>query len=715
MAVNMKLGVDLGSFNSGINQAKAQLKTFDAALKSAESQFKATGDAESALTTKMSALSSKLSTQKRIVDDYRRALETMTKNNVDPLSNAYQKMQKEMLLAEAAMYDTQAALNELNSSEQQAAVSADQLTKSVNGIGKKMSLDQVISGINKITDGLENAAKKAVNFGATLFREIMEQAGEADDILTKSIEYGYTPERYQAMTKLAATWAETSVEAIVKARERVQNNIGDITDVLLGIGVDPYKNKKKILGTDRYTGELKDWEDVFWEAGDALLHLGRGYEQTQKAQDIFGRKWEELMPMFQMGREEYEKTLNAEEVNAAETIERLAKLNDTVNALKLDFSTLEKEVLAGMAPALTAGAEALNGVISSLLAYLQKPEGQKMLEDMGTAVSGLFEDLGKIDPEQVVAGFSEVFTKITDGVQWLAQNSGSVVTALESIVLGWGALKLTGGALEIVKLINGLTSLGGGNLGGAAGQVMLNLGGKLAFNGIESTLGTNIGSVIASALTSTPMTVMIAAASIGALAHAIYTVVNGGDPLQQFLADSGIEEDRAKQIAEDMRSAYNPFDTKANERATRMLKQLITGEKEEPPEIEVKPVPEEGASENIAEQIGEVTVPVNLRVNMGGGAFSGGGGGGGQADYFMDTLFGSFRPGYANGIAYVPNKRLAWLHPGETVTPARAVESRSFNSNLYVERMIMNNGTDAAGLASAMAAAQRRTMSGYGS
>ena len=79
MAVNMKLGVDLGSFNTGINQAKAQIKTFDAALKQAESQFKATGDAESAMTTKMSALSSKLSAQKKIVDDYRRALETMTK------------------------------------------------------------------------------------------------------------------------------------------------------------------------------------------------------------------------------------------------------------------------------------------------------------------------------------------------------------------------------------------------------------------------------------------------------------------------------------------------------------------------------------------------------------------------------------------------------------------------------------------------------------
>jgi len=41
--------------------------------------------------------------------------------------------------------------------------------------------------------------------------------------------------------------------------------------------------------------------------------------------------------------------------------------------------------------------------------------------------------------------------------------------------------------------------------------------------------------------------------------------------------------------------------------------------------------------------------------------------------------------------------------------------SRNFSSNLYVESMIMNNGTDADGLAAAMAAAQRRTLAGFGS
>ena len=72
---------------------------------------------------------------------------------------------------------------------------------------------------------------------------------------------------------------------------------------------------------------------------------------------------------------------------------------------------------------------------------------------------------------------------------------------------------------------------------------------------------------------------------------------------------------------------------------------------------------------------------------------------------------------HANGLFSVPfDGYAAILHKGERVVPAREVAaSRNYNSNLYVESMYMNNGTDAAGLAAAMAAAQRRTMRGYGS
>ena len=73
---------------------------------------------------------------------------------------------------------------------------------------------------------------------------------------------------------------------------------------------------------------------------------------------------------------------------------------------------------------------------------------------------------------------------------------------------------------------------------------------------------------------------------------------------------------------------------------------------------------------------------------------------------------------HANGLWSVPwDGYPAILHKGEQVVPAREVArgSQNYSSNLYVESMYMNNGTDADGLAAAMAAAQRRTLAGYGS
>jgi hypothetical protein len=116
------------------------------------------------------------------------------------------------------------------------------------------------------------------------------------------------------------------------------------------------------------------------------------------------------------------------------------------------------------------------------------------------------------------------------------------------------------------------------------------------------------------------------------------------------------------------------------------------------PEIPVDLTPATDAAE-IAEQIGTVIIPAVLSFGAG-----------------IQNMLSGLIPGFANGIHSVPyDGMLARLHKGERVMPAREVQSRSYNSNLYVESMYMNNGTDAAGLASAMAAAQRRTMSGFGS
>ena len=132
MAVNVKMGVDTSGFKQNIQDATAQLKTFDAQLKNAEATMKATGNAEQGLTQKMNALTGKLETQKRMAQQYAQQLEKMRTAGVDPLSKEYQKLAAALLNADTGIKETQAQLDSLTTSENQAATGADKLKQSVN-------------------------------------------------------------------------------------------------------------------------------------------------------------------------------------------------------------------------------------------------------------------------------------------------------------------------------------------------------------------------------------------------------------------------------------------------------------------------------------------------------------------------------------------------------------------------------------------------------
>ena len=74
MAVNVKLGVDIGEFKSGIQSGQAILKGLNAEMKNAESTFKATGNAEQKLASQTKTLNSTIQVQKGIADQARQAL-----------------------------------------------------------------------------------------------------------------------------------------------------------------------------------------------------------------------------------------------------------------------------------------------------------------------------------------------------------------------------------------------------------------------------------------------------------------------------------------------------------------------------------------------------------------------------------------------------------------------------------------------------------------
>ena len=816
MGVNYKIGADASQFNKSVNEAQANLKTLDAALKVNENSFKVAGDAQVYMSQKTQLLTDKMNKQKQLVTQLQQGLKQMREAGVAPTSVEYQKLEKDMLNAQNAMLETKQAIDSLDGSQQKGAKSAGELTTAVNSIGKKISLDQVISGINSITGALETAAGKAVKLGETIWTNVMDSAKWADDTATMALMYGIDLETFEKMQKFAVYGMETSVDAILSSQAKLNKNIGSGNKEALATLNELHIALSTVTGEDMDIIQRKDPAEVFFEIGNALMARGEGYDKEAAAQSLFGRNWKELIDLFTKfsSKEEFDKALEGVKVNSEEDVTALATLNDKVGELKENLTTLSNEVWAKLAPALTDAAEALNGVLTNVMAYLDTPQGQQALQDMQTAVSGLFEDLGKIDPEQVVSGFTVVFDTVVGSLQWLVENKEGLKNALTVIVGGWAAARLTGGALAVKQLIDGISGLSTGSASAAGAAAGSSWGtafaaavakaapwliGLYALLNPSGTAGDDLDSLWdekgkptkaakESGITwdesedvlhiGENKTVIIPNLRNQADPNATDTdrvnlktdnlSIDITPPLTstsagQTMAMLGVFGQWKKQYGMDMigtgdassasvlgRNAMNlnaewenfknEYLKAAVENASEVIrnfsekqpitatpagqtmtlldlfwpkKNRVNGEEGVP--ITVEPVAEDNAAEDISKQVGPVEIPAILMVT---------------SDHVNPwTSLGSFSPGgpavfyyskdlneHANGIWSVPfDGYPAILHRGERVTPAQEISSQNYNSNLYVEKMYVNNGTDAQGLADVITARQRRKSRGYGS
>ena len=692
MAVNVKLGVDMSAFKSGIQEANAQLKTFDAQLKFAETTFKKTGNAEAAMATKTDALSNKLKVQKSVVQQYEKALQDMKNAGVDPASKSYQQMAAAMLNMQSAANETEIALNGLSTSQVTAANTADKLTQSVNSIGKKISLDQVISGIDKITGALENAAQKAVKLGEEIWNNVMDSARLSDDILTQATVLDMTPEMYQKYKGVFDTIGEITVTEWAAAKRKIEKAMtgpsSEQFDIFRALGFTQTIGGK--TGNQEVLRIADNWEDVFWQVGTEIQQRVSSGKLSAEMADVygealFGKKYSSLKNLLKGGKEAFLEALEVQNTISDEALEKNAKLNDTVIKLQESFDALKAEVTAGIAPALTEAAEAIDGLLSKLLEYLHTPEGQEMLQHLGEAVSGLFEDISKIDPQQVVEGFTAVFDKIVGGMQWLWEHKDDVVKALEYIVGGWAMLKLTGGALDVLKVINGAKGLVAGSGGTEASAAAA-----------ASSSGTGFW------------------AGVGNVA-AVATMVH---PTMKKLVEEGITNISFKDVGK------TGLDIIGGEGTGALLDKVKPVGKISVQDavykelgiggggssgghgiaVPVEPVAPDNAAETIAEDVGTVKLPAQLVIKRN------------RRDSFgvLDSFLNPDGEN-ANGLPFVPyDGYLALLHRGERVMPASQNKSYTYNNNTYFGSVNLHNGLEVDALTESIARNNRRKSSGYG-
>ena len=465
MGVTYKMGADVSGFKQGMQQAQQSVKTLDAQLKLNEKQLKANGDAELYMSNKAKLLDQQLAAQQKVVSGLYKQLDEMKKRGVDETSEAYQKLERSIYNAAGKMMDIQAEINSLTASEQKAAAGASSMEQNLSSINKKVSFDAVLKGVNSITSGLEKAAQTAIKVGEKIWDNIVDGAAYADDTATLAMRMGLTTEEVQKMQYVANRF-EAPVETVAKTWKKVKMNMSSDSDEVQEAFAQLGVSLRDVTGYGIYgdaIGAMKDYRDVFWETGEAIMRVNDESEQERLAQKLLGRSWDELIPLFTAGREAYEAAMDAAPANSEEAINNAAELNDKLGELELSFKYLKEEVIGAIAPSLSGAADVLKQLLDSLTEYLKTDKGQAMLQRLGDAVAGLFEDLKNIDPEDVVDNFVTLFTKLTDSFEWISKNWDSVKTGLYAIVGVITAGKAVSAATTFLNLINGLKSFGGGS------------------------------------------------------------------------------------------------------------------------------------------------------------------------------------------------------------------------------------------------------------
>ena len=467
---NVKLGVTgVAQFKQSMSQAKQAVKTLDAQLSLTEKQFKASGDAEEYMAKKTAELQAKLEAQKTVVESAEKALDEMAKKGVDRNSKAYQDLYREMLKTKGEMLDTENAINGITDAGEEAAESVENMNEQLQTIGDGISIQNVNDALDKISDGMGNVIKKAWKMGEAIVQATLGAGSWADEIMTTAAQYEDTlnifgggksaAETLQRMRK-TANLIDTDVDTILSAQDKLKKN--------------KESADKSAMGAWAYLGINPDGKndlDLFWETGEAIAALGDTEDKVSYAQKLFGKSWRELLPLFNAGRDEYEETMDSWNIVEDEHLDNLGKMDDQYQKLQSEWETFKNELLETFSGPLTVGMEKLTGFVQQLNDYLDTPEGQAMLKQMGDTITQLIEDLTKVSPEDVINGLKGVVDGITDGLKWIADNSELVVGAVEAFIGAWAVIKTAEGVTTVMKLISGIQGLtsGGAAAGAAAG------------------------------------------------------------------------------------------------------------------------------------------------------------------------------------------------------------------------------------------------------
>ena len=382
----------LGNINGSLNILNAESKRL-------QEQFKGNEDSLEALTATNKNLNKFVGelTKKQELQQERlkKLTEAYGENDARTMrmAKAVKDTEAALLKQKRALEESKDAVENFGQEESKAEENTQDLGDALNDIGGKFGISLPKEMTNTLNGMLNLDAQTLVLAGSfaavaaavveaekALISLTIESAAYADEILTQSVVTGLSAEALQEY-QYAAELVDVSLDTLTSSQAKM---IRSMDAARRGSKEQAEAFDKLGISVQNADGTLRDAQDVFGDAIDALGDISNETERDAIAMTIFGRSARDLNPLIKAGsdglRELTQEAHDVGYVMGEEALDALGAVDDQLQRMNRSSEALKNQIAVGMAPAV----ENLMKKGTDLFVRLQEAaEGSGILEVFG--------------------------------------------------------------------------------------------------------------------------------------------------------------------------------------------------------------------------------------------------------------------------------------------------------------------------------------------
>jgi hypothetical protein len=374
-----------------------------------------------------------------------------------------EKLKKELQKSEEALdgmgnesNDTSKEVDKVGDASKKSEKEAKKFGDTLKDLGK--GVGNTLAGVGKAVAAVGAASVGAVT-GLTAM--VMKSADVAGGLVDLSAQTGLTITQIQELDYVG-TLLGLDVETITKSMAKFTNVIEGANS-----GVGPMAEDMATLGvsvTDS-NGALRDSNDVYFEALNALGQLENETQKEIIAQNLFGKSYQELIPLINTSAEEMD-ALKAEAhamgaVMEEDAVNGLESFGDELESLKMGAKGMMGTISAAMLPTFQGMTGMAKGWMGQLAGILSGADGDmsKIGPQLGELLGTIFTDLAGKAPGMVELGLGMIqglMAALLAAMPELIPAAIGIVTTLIEGISSMAVQLLEAAPELIMQLVNGL-------------------------------------------------------------------------------------------------------------------------------------------------------------------------------------------------------------------------------------------------------------------